>query len=94
MSLTRDQVRRVAGLARLDLAVEDEERFAAQLGRVVEYIDQLNAFETAESPETAANGILAVDEPVASLPTENFLANAPERFGPYVAVPRVLETDD
>jgi len=94
MTLTREEVRRIAGLARLDLTVEEEQRFAVQLGRVVEYIGQLDRFETSEFPPGVPDGALALDEPVASLPTEAVLANAPQRIFSFVVVPRVLEADD
>ena len=94
MTLTREEVRRIAGLARLDLTEEEEQRFAVQLGRVVEYIGQLDRFETSELPPGVPDGALALDEPVASLSTEAVLANAPQRISSFVVVPRVLEADD
>jgi aspartyl-tRNA(Asn)/glutamyl-tRNA(Gln) amidotransferase subunit C len=94
MSLSLEEVRRVATLARLRLAPEEESRFAEQLSRVVDYIDQLRDFagDRAASPEAA--GLEAEDTPDDSLPRELFLANAPAHEGPFLVVPRVIGADD
>jgi len=42
VAIDRAQVRHVARLARLALSEEEEERFAAQLGHVLEYVDHLH----------------------------------------------------
>jgi aspartyl-tRNA(Asn)/glutamyl-tRNA(Gln) amidotransferase subunit C len=93
MTLSREEVRRVAALARLQLSAAEEERFAAQLGRVVEYIDQLERFETAPVESPAVDPGAARDVPEPSLDLAAVLANAPRAYGPFVTVPRVLETD-
>jgi aspartyl-tRNA(Asn)/glutamyl-tRNA(Gln) amidotransferase subunit C len=94
MSLSREEVRRVAALARLELSAAEEEQFAAQLGRVVDYIDQLERFETAPLEAPAVDPGASRDVPGASLDLAAVLANAPRAWGPFVTVPRVLETDD
>jgi len=94
MSLTREEVRRVAALARLELATDEEALYAQQLGRVVDYIDQLGRFPVAEPAEAANDPGLSRDEPAPGLPLALVIANAPQRIGPYIAVPRVLDTDD
>src|SRR5207302_8437292 len=45
VAIDRAQVRHVARLARLALSPEEEERFAAQLGHVLEYIERLSAVD-------------------------------------------------
>jgi aspartyl-tRNA(Asn)/glutamyl-tRNA(Gln) amidotransferase subunit C len=95
MSLTRDDVRRVAALARLRLSPEDEATFAAQLGRVIDYIDQLARFATAppDPLELRAPPPVA-DDARPGLPLETFLGNAPAARPPYLMVPRVLASED
>ena len=94
MALTAQEVRRVADLARLELTAEEAELFARQLGRVVEYIDQLARFETAPVEVPRFDAAAAADVPEPCLPAEAALANAPRSFDGFVAVPRVLEDDD
>jgi len=48
VAIDRAQVRHVARLARLALSEEEEERFAAQLGQVLEYVERLQAVDVPE----------------------------------------------
>ena len=43
--INREQVRKVALLARLELTPEEEEQFTAQLGRILEYFEQLSELD-------------------------------------------------
>ena len=45
MALTIEEVRKIASLARLRFSPEEEATFAGQLGKIVDYIDQLQRFE-------------------------------------------------
>src|SRR3954462_8803396 len=47
MSLSDDQVRRIARLARLEVCAEETEAVAARLNRVLALIDQMSAVDTA-----------------------------------------------
>jgi aspartyl-tRNA(Asn)/glutamyl-tRNA(Gln) amidotransferase subunit C len=92
MALTTDQVRKIATLARLRFTPEQEAVMAGQLGRIVDYIDQLRTAETG-APAVASHPAPvreADDVPHACLPRELFLANAPAAaFGAFLAVPEV-----
>jgi aspartyl-tRNA(Asn)/glutamyl-tRNA(Gln) amidotransferase subunit C len=92
MALTIDDVRKIATLARLRFQPEEESLFAEQLGKVVDYIDQLQEYSPASpaSAETKSPGSPeAVDEIQPSLPREAFLANAPAQLAPFLVVPAV-----
>ncbi len=91
MALSREEVRRIAALARLDLTPAEEQLFSRQLARIVGYFDCLADFEPAApgASERAAELPEAVDEPAPCLPRETFLANAPESFEGFLVVPRV-----
>lgn len=95
MALTPESIRKIATLARLRCTPEEEAVFARQLGRVVEYIDQLERFETGEGDPAVAPAFRdavreADDRPRPGLPREAFLANAPaSALGAFLAVPEV-----
>lgn len=97
MAIDRAQVRHVARLARLALSEEEEERFAAQLGHVLEYVERLQAVDVAGveplsfAGDAAAGLPLREDEPQPSLPRDKVLAQAPEHNGEAFLVPRILE---
>src|ERR1700720_952255 len=67
MALTTEEVRKIASLARLRFTPDEEAAFAGQLGKIVDYIDQLQRFE-AGAPPAAATGAAASEVPPAPLP--------------------------
>ena len=88
------QVTRIAHLARLDLATEESAAMAAQLTRILDYIDQLNRLDTSAVEPTTnpieLGDVFRDDEVLPSLPTELALANAPATDGAFFIVPRVI----
>ena len=97
MAIDRAQVRHVARLARLALTGEEEERFAAQLAHVLEYIERLQAIDVegveplSFAGDAQAGIALREDEVRPSLPREKILAQAPEQDGQAFVVPRIIE---
>jgi aspartyl-tRNA(Asn)/glutamyl-tRNA(Gln) amidotransferase subunit C len=93
--IDRAQVRHVARLARLALTPEEEERLAAQLGHVLEYIERLMSVDVSGVEPLSFAGEaglpLREDEPLPPLPREKVLAAAPEHDGQSFVVPRILE---
>ncbi|MDP3975976.1 MAG: Asp-tRNA(Asn)/Glu-tRNA(Gln) amidotransferase subunit GatC [bacterium] len=53
MALTKDQVRHVAKLARLNLSEEEVEKFTPQLASIFQHLDKLAEVDTKDVPETA-----------------------------------------
>ncbi|MBI5815520.1 MAG: Asp-tRNA(Asn)/Glu-tRNA(Gln) amidotransferase subunit GatC [Nitrospinae bacterium] len=53
MALSKDEVRHVANLARMELAEADEERFGGQLSFILDYIGQLNELDTSKTAPTS-----------------------------------------
>jgi aspartyl-tRNA(Asn)/glutamyl-tRNA(Gln) amidotransferase subunit C len=97
--VAREQVLHVARLARLELADGELERFAAQLGAILRYADQLRELDAADSAESEAaatrhEGLgtqgLRPDEPEATLPPAAVIALFPASDGEHVLVPPVL----
>jgi len=97
MAIDRAQVRHVARLARLALSAEEEERFAAQLGHVLEYIERLREVDVAgveplSFAGDAEGGVpMREDETRPCLPREQVLAQAPQQDGQAFVVPRIIE---
>lgn len=90
MALTHEDVRKIAALARLRFTPEEEDRFTGQLGKIVDYIDQLQAYEGAAEDSGAPAGVReAEDRPHECLPREIFLSNAPESMDAFLLVPEV-----
>jgi aspartyl-tRNA(Asn)/glutamyl-tRNA(Gln) amidotransferase subunit C len=94
-SLTPKQVEQIAHLARLELTEAELAVLAPQLGAIVDYMTQLQQAPT-DGVEPLAHAlpvqnVFRDDEPAASLPVDEALANAPARRGNFYAVPAVLE---
>jgi len=68
MALTTEEVRKIASLARLRFTPEEEAAFAGQLGKIVDYIDQLQRFEAGPPAETAAGAAVTAPAPAAAAP--------------------------
>ena len=95
MSLTVEQVRHVARLARLHLTPEEEARYATQLSAILEHIAQLNALDTAGVPPmthaSAETTLYREDVITPSLGGAVAVSNAPDSVGTSVSVPRIIE---
>ncbi|MCP4193199.1 MAG: Asp-tRNA(Asn)/Glu-tRNA(Gln) amidotransferase subunit GatC [Planctomycetaceae bacterium] len=94
MSLTRQEVEKVALLARLQLTEDELTTMTSQLGQILEYVDQLRELDT-EGVEPMAHAVemsnvFAEDEVRESLPRDQVLANAPKRDDECYRVPAVL----
>jgi aspartyl-tRNA(Asn)/glutamyl-tRNA(Gln) amidotransferase subunit C len=92
MALTIEEVRKIAALARLRFTPEEEAVFVGQLGKIVDYIDQLQSYETGAEVEAAAGAFEAEDVLRDCLPREQFLANAPAAMDGFLLVPEVKGT--
>jgi aspartyl-tRNA(Asn)/glutamyl-tRNA(Gln) amidotransferase subunit C len=96
--ITRDEVERVAALARLLLSDEEAERMAAELDTILEYVETLGQLDTNGVEPTSHVIPLATplrqDRAVAPLDSELALANAPEREGSAFVVPKVIEGEE
>ena len=95
MSLSREEVAKVALLARLRLGAGELEMFTGQLNGIVDFVAQLPELDTT-NVEPLAHGVevrnvFRADVRGPSLPREEALANAPKRNADSFLVPAVLE---
>jgi len=94
MAITRDDVRKVALLARLNLSDSEIDTLTSELGQIVTYVDQLAEVDTDQVEPMAhaveVHNVFADDVARPSLPREQALANAPSHNGQGYLVPPVL----
>ena len=95
MKITKDEVLYVADLARLNLDEADIEKFAGQIGEILDYVDQLNEVDTVNVKPTShaisLTNAFREDELQAHLEREQVLANAPEKEDGSFIVPKIIE---
>jgi aspartyl-tRNA(Asn)/glutamyl-tRNA(Gln) amidotransferase subunit C len=94
MSISRQDIEKVALLARLQLTGHELSKMTSELAQIVSYVDQLGEVDT-DGIEPMAHAIEIAnvfrDDAVAeSLPREEALANAPHRDERAYLVPAVL----
>ena len=77
------------------LRCRDVARYAGQLTAILGYVAQLKAVDVTGAEPMAhplhLKNVMREDVVTASLPVDVALANAPERDGPFFAVPKVLD---
>ncbi|AUV81388.1 Asp-tRNA(Asn)/Glu-tRNA(Gln) amidotransferase GatCAB subunit C [Salinigranum rubrum] len=83
-----EEVRHVAELARVDLADEEVEEFAAQFADILAYFDALDEVPEIEADEDLVN-VMRPDEVREGLSQEEALSNATETEAGYFKGPRV-----
>lgn len=92
--LDRDQVRKVAHLARLSLTPEEEEKFTTQLGGILDYVEQLKELDTDAVAPTAraidVSNVTRSDTLETWADKESILDCAPEREGEFFRVPKIM----
>ncbi|XGV95689.1 MAG: Asp-tRNA(Asn)/Glu-tRNA(Gln) amidotransferase subunit GatC [Leptolyngbya sp. BL-A-14] len=95
--LDRDQVHKVAHLARLELTADEEERLTTQLGDILGYFEQLNELDvTGVEPTTRAIDVSNVVRQDLLQPypeREAMLDAAPDRDGDFFKVPKIVNED-
>lgn len=95
MSVTLDDVRKVAKLARLSFSEEEEARLVTDLNQMLAYVASLDALDTSQVAPTThvlpLSNVFRPDEPTESLSQEAALANAPRSGHGHFRVPKVIE---
>lgn len=86
----------IAGLAKLELTADEEQRFTRDLGQVLDYVAQLEKWDTTGvepmyHPLPVFDALRA-DTPGTSLSPAAALANAPAQEDDQFRVPKVVES--
>ena len=90
--IDREEVLRIAALARLELSSAEVDRMALDLSKILDYVAQLSRVEDQVPAGDEGPGTPRREDRVApSRVTEELLAAAPAREGALVRVPRVVE---
>lgn len=96
MALTKEEVQKVAHLARIELSEEEITKFQTQLSEILSYVDQLQEVNTEGIEDTAQvtglENVWRADEQIDCEPEEReaALAQAPERVANLIKVKSVF----
>jgi len=94
MNITKEEVAKVANLARLELSEQEVIEITGQLDRILGYVAKLNEIDTTDVVPTthalAIHNAFREDVVQPSLPQQEALANGPRQNGEAFVVPRVI----
>ena len=95
MEITKQEVEKVAKLARLEVTEAEKDAFAKQLSQILTHVGKLKQYDTTgiEPTSTVLGQVNVFREDIVrpSLPTDKALANAPEREADGFCVPKIIE---
>ena len=94
-TIDRSVVERIAALARLELTAAEKSATEAQLSAILDYVRKLEELDVARVEPLAhaleTPNVFREDEARPSMPTEDALANAPDKVEVFFKVPKVIE---
>jgi aspartyl-tRNA(Asn)/glutamyl-tRNA(Gln) amidotransferase subunit C len=98
VAITRNEVLKIAELARLHFREEELDAFTAQFQRILDYVEHLKQVNVTDIEPTShvsltddfEKYIFREDEVNPSLPVKESLANAPDPGAGHFRVPKVL----
>ena len=95
MEISKQEVEKVAKLARLAITDVERDAFARQLGQILTYVEKLKQYDTTGVEPTATvlgqTNVFRDDMVRPSLPVDKALVNAPEREADGFRVPKIIE---
>jgi len=94
-TISKEEVKHVAKLARLAITEEEAEKFADQLGAIIQFAEELNELDTTGiEPTTHALrmvNVLREDKSEPGLDRDLMMKNVKEHEAGQVKVPSILE---
>lgn len=95
MKITKDEVKHIAWLARLELSESEIELYTKQLNDILLYMEKLNRVDTGNveplSHPFFTRTVFRDDIVKGSLPQEKAIENAPQRAKGFFRVPKIIE---
>ena len=96
-TISREEVARLADLARIDLTDDELTRLAGELDVIVDAVAQVSGLATADVAATShpipLTNVYRDDVPVTPLAVDDALSGAPSAEGGRFAVPQILGED-
>ncbi len=98
MAITKEDIKKIAKLAHLEITEEEVALYTPQMANIVEYVEQLNELDTEKvepaigglTPEGEATETMREDVRHKSLGQKNALDQSPTAVAGHFRVPKVL----
>ncbi|MBR8831858.1 MAG: Glutamyl-tRNA(Gln) amidotransferase subunit C [Chroococcopsis gigantea SAG 12.99] len=96
--IDKEEVRKIAHLARLAITPEEETQFSGQLNSILQYFEQLSELDTENVPPTMraidVSNITRPDSKIIYEDRSALLDQSPDREGDFFRVPKILAGDE
>jgi len=95
MHITREDVKKIAVLAKLEFSEEEMENYRGHLEQILNYVQKLNEVDTDQVEATYyvqyIKEAMREDRSMVSLDREDVLKNAPKEDQGFFCVPKVIQ---
>jgi len=95
MKISKQEVKHIAMLSRLDLDEKEIAVYQDQLSRILDYVEKLNEIDTSHvepvSHVIELNNVMRQDIVKPSLARDEVLKNAPDPSDKFFRVPKIIE---
>ena len=92
--ISKEQVKHVANLARLEVTEEEAEKLQKELDEIITFAELLNELDTDQVDPTyhvlEMKNVFREDIPQSGLPQETVLKNAPDHQDGQIKVPAII----
>jgi aspartyl-tRNA(Asn)/glutamyl-tRNA(Gln) amidotransferase subunit C len=93
MSISKEEVIKIAKLSRLELKEDEVEFFSTQMKNILDFVNKLNEVKAELIEEYSNSTPLREDEPEASLEVDKVLLNAPAKRLNMFEVPKIVDAN-
>ncbi len=97
MSVSKDEIKNIAKLAKLNLSEAEVIEFTGDMNKILNYMDKLNELDTDNirplSNPLETYNVFREDELKKSIDREDALKNSPGRNDEFFQVPKVIKPD-
>jgi len=95
MKISKEEVKHIAMLSRLELDEKEIAVYQDQLSRILDYVEKLSKIDTSNvepvSHVIELNNVMRQDIVKPSLPRDEALKNAPDSVDKFFRVPKIIE---
>ena len=95
MKISKEQVKHIAMLARIELNEDEIELYQEQLSKILDYVEKLNEIDTTEIEPTShvinLSNVFREDRIKSWLSRDEALKNAPDATDKFFRVPKIIE---
>ncbi len=93
--ITIDQVKHIAKLSKLNIPDDELEYYASEMEKMIKHFDIISSIDTSDiEPMTHVSNFKNVkrsDSEKQSLKASDAIKNAPETFGRFIKIPKILD---